>query len=115
MHELTIAQNIVNIVQEEIARQNLLGKVKLIRFKAGKMNAIIPESLQFGFAATTKDSAAMRDAVLEIEEIPLKVRCGSCRREEIIDEPQFICSQCGSGDLEILSGKEMFVDNFEIE
>jgi len=115
MHELTIAQNIISIVEEEVAKQGDSGTVKKVFFKAGKMHAIIPESLKFGFEILKKDSKVVNQANLEIDEIPLRIKCKKCGLEKNIEEPIFYCSKCNSFDIEIISGMDMFVESIELE
>lgn len=115
MHELTIAQNIISIAEEEVAKQSDSGTVKKIFFKAGKMHAIIPESLQFGFKVLKKESKIVNNATLEIDEIPLRIKCKKCGLEKNIEEPLFYCSKCNSFDIEIISGMDMFVESIEFE
>ena len=115
MHELTIAQNIITIVEEEIRKQSLAGSVTAIYFKAGRLNAIIPETLQFGFNAIKRESPRLSEAKLIVEEIPVRIRCEKCHSEKVIDEPVFFCENCGSQQITMLSGQEMYIDNFEIE
>lgn len=115
MHELTIAQNIISIVEDELKSRNCHASVKKVIFSAGRMNAIIPESLKFGFDVLKKNSPFLMQSELEITEIPIKIRCNNCGREMDISEPMFICDKCGSIDIEILSGKDMFVESIELE
>ncbi|HPC35984.1 MAG TPA: hydrogenase maturation nickel metallochaperone HypA [Candidatus Marinimicrobia bacterium] len=115
MHELKIAHNIINIVQNELAERKLTQPVKVIHLKAGCLHAIIPESLLFNFDSIKKAEPQLRNARLCIEEIPLKVQCQACGNIEELSEPIFICPNCRNGDLEIISGNEMFIDNIELE
>lgn len=116
MHELTIARNIIQIVENELKKRGDSDsiRVKRISFKAGALNAIIPESLIFGFDILKKESKLLKDSELIIEEIPLKVRCHVCGMESVLLEPFFFCSGCGSGNVEVVEGKEMFVESVEL-
>ncbi|MBO8151552.1 MAG: hydrogenase maturation nickel metallochaperone HypA [Candidatus Marinimicrobia bacterium] len=114
MHELTIARNIIQIVENELKKKGNSAKVKKVSFKAGALNAIIPESLVFGFDILKKDSELLRDSELIVEEIPLKVKCRACGTESVLDGPFFFCSNCGSGDVEVVEGEEMFVESVEL-
>ena len=115
MHELSIAQNIIAIVEEEMKKHSDNGTIKKILFKAGRMNAIIPESLKFGFDILKKDKDIVSKAELDIEEIPLRVKCKNCGSESNLDEPAFCCPECYSPDVEIISGKEMWIESIELE
>ena len=62
MHELTIAQNILNIINEELLVNNL-SKVIKISIRIGKLTAIEPQSLKFCFEIIAKNTKA-KDSVL---------------------------------------------------
>lgn len=112
MHELSIAENIKNVVEESLEDRN--AKVSCINLKIGKLTAVVPESLQFCFQFVAKGTC-VEGAVLTIEEIPVKARCEKCGFQFSIDAPLFLCPRCGSGKIEVLSGSELFIKSIEIE
>jgi hydrogenase nickel incorporation protein HypA/HybF len=114
MHELTIAQNIIAIVIEEAAKYGNQ-PIRTIFFKAGLMNAIIPESLSFGFETLKKEHALLQQAQLEISTIPLVIKCPDCGKETQLEEPLFFCPSCSSTRIEIITGKDMFIESIEFD
>ncbi len=50
MHELSIAQNIVDIVQQYVPGE-AMGDVRFVRVRVGGLSGIVPESLEFSFSA----------------------------------------------------------------
>lgn len=114
MHEGNIAQNIISIVNEELLTRGLCSKVKKIVFKAGRIHAIVPESLCFFFDIIKKDHIGLADAELVVEEIPLVVSCSKCSISYEINEPFFWCKNC-SEPVSIISGKGMSVDSFDVD
>ena len=114
MHELSIAQNIVKIVNQEYEKGEYSEKVKFVYFSAGKMNAIIPESLQLNFNIVKLKYKELADSTLVIEEKAVIIQCQNCEVEVEINEPDFSCQNCGSTDIKIVQGKDMFVDSFEV-
>ena len=115
MHELSIAQNIITIVEEEYLKQNCTGDVKSIVFFAGRMNAIIPESLIFNFNTIKLENKILMNTILQLKEEPIIIKCKNCKVENKIDDPFFICETCGSTNIEIISGKEMYIESIEID
>jgi len=113
MHEFSLAVNIFNIVLETVQKEQVK-KVYKIKLDIGKLMAVVPESLIFGFEAIS-DGTALEGAKLEINEIPVTVRCKKCRTESEMEEFIFICPKCGEIDLEILSGKDMQIISLEVE
>ena len=115
MHELKIAQNIIAIAADELARRQISTAVRVIHFKAGQMHATIPETLMFNFDTIKSEIPQFAHAVLSIEIIPLRIKCHQCQNISELDEPVFECRHCHGTDLEIINGQEMLVDNIEME
>lgn len=116
MHELTIAQNMVEIIEEELKnREQLDKKVMEVNFIAGRLNAVVPESLQYNFDHLKQKKDYLKDAELNIKETPIVIQCRNCQQKTTIDEPIFRCQKCNSGDIEVISGKRMYIESLEIE
>jgi len=115
MHELAIAQNILRIVEDEMGSRRLQDGLRKIHLKAGKMHAIIPESLAFNFNVIKRQSPLTELAELIIEEIPLVIRCRSCAHQTGIDEALFLCPACGSPAIDIISGQELYIDSLDLK
>lgn len=113
MHELSIATSILDIVEEQLVKSDVNSPVEKIHFIAGKMHAIIPDSLTFHFDVVKKDRRLMKDALLVIKEVNVKIRCPSCQREERLSEPVFICQECG-GPVAVIEGQEMRVESIDV-
>ncbi|MEH2113144.1 hydrogenase maturation nickel metallochaperone HypA [Nostoc sp.] len=109
MHELGITQNIVAIVTE-----NARGaKVQRVLLEIGKLSAIMPDAIQFCFDICTQDTV-LEGAKLEILEIPGLAKCRQCGAEISVDKPFGICN-CGSVQLDLISGEELKIKEIEIE
>jgi hydrogenase nickel incorporation protein HypA/HybF len=115
MHEISIAHNIHRIVREKI--KEMYGKtipVKKVKMVIGKMSNVVPEALDFALELVSKDTE-FENAEYEIDYRPLKVKCKDCKEEMILDEPFMFCRKCESFNIEIISGRELYVDSFEID
>ena len=113
MHELSIAREIIRIVETEMDRQQL-SRVTAVAIRLGALTAIDPEALSFGFEAGTNDTS-LEGARLEIAWLPVKGRCRACAEAFEVDEYVFICPGCGSRDLEIIQGEELAIDHLMAE
>ena len=114
MHELQIAQNIITIINEELEKNNRTEKVRDVVFVAGRMRAIIPETLTFSFDVQKKEHRQLSDANLTIREVDIIIQCRDCGTQHSIDEPTFHCKKCLSTNIEIKSGNELYVDCVEL-
>lgn len=113
MHELSIAIRIVEIVQKAIGDDGGKGRVEKVRLNVGKLSAVVPESLRFCFEVAARGSR-LEGAELVIDEIPAGARCRSCGHEWMTDDFVFSCPACGSGGIEVVSGRELGVESIEI-
>ncbi len=113
MHEMSIVDSFIKIILEEWNRQGGTGRVSRINLRIGKLTAIIPRTFQFCFDMLAKDTV-LENAQLEISEVPVKVKCSQCNSIREIDQPEFVCPECGDKALEIISGRELFIESFEL-
>ncbi|MFH1102258.1 MAG: hydrogenase maturation nickel metallochaperone HypA [Pseudomonadota bacterium] len=114
MHEMGIALEILEIVKASIPPNMKGANVLSIKLRVGKLAAVVPDSLRFCFEIITQETP-LSEARLEIEEVPVVARCKHCHSSWEIKEPAFACPLCGSGSIEILSGRELDIDSIEIE
>jgi hydrogenase nickel incorporation protein HypA/HybF len=113
MHEMGVAVNILEIVKQEMLRHKAT-KLISICLAIGKFTAIVPHSLTFCFEVITKGTF-FENVKLIIEKLPLIGRCINCDSEFAIKEYSFICEKCGSNSIEIVSGRELFIKEIEID
>ncbi|MBN3950817.1 MAG: hydrogenase maturation nickel metallochaperone HypA [Nostoc sp. NMS7] len=109
MHELGITKNIVAIVAEQAKG----AKVQRVLLEIGKLSAIMPDAIRFCFDICTQDTV-LAGATLEILEIPGLAKCRQCGAEIALDKPYGICN-CGSVQLDLITGEELKIKEIEIE
>jgi len=111
MHELSVAQSILDIVSDHVpeAQRPL---VRTVRVKVGVVSGVVPDSLEFCFAAVVA-GGPLGSATIEIETVPFVVRCGTCGTESTNDSGIPLCPSCGSPG-QVLSGTELQVKEIEL-
>lgn len=115
MHEYALGERILDAVLAELqVQQTPRGTLTRVRVVAGKLHAIVPDFLIFAYQNLAADTAAA-GSVLELVEQPITCRCRACAWTGEVESPIFLCGACGSGDLEMLTGKEFYLDQLEIE
>jgi len=110
MHEVALAKSILQVVLEAAEGE----RVTSVRVQVGKLQTVVPDSLEFSFQLVAADTSAA-GAALELEEIPARLRCRQCGAESDIDLPPFYCRQCAASDVEVISGDAVLVDAVELE
>jgi hydrogenase nickel incorporation protein HypA/HybF len=113
MHEIQIAQDLSAIVLEVAGREKL-SVVTGVDVIFGRMIQVVPEIFEFAFRECVRESIA-RDAKLNIEILPVRIRCMKCNEEKELSDLWFICSKCNTTDVKVIQGKEMFVKSIEGE
>ncbi|MEW5910504.1 MAG: hydrogenase maturation nickel metallochaperone HypA [Thermodesulfobacteriota bacterium] len=114
MHEMGIALEILKIVTASIPQDMNNATVSTVKLKVGKLSAVVPESLRFCFEIAAQDTPVAK-ARLEIEEIPVMIKCKTCNALWEINEPAFGCKACGRGSIEVISGRELDIESIEVE
>lgn len=112
MHEMSIAQNILDIVREHVTPEQEQN-VRTIKIKLGEFSGVVKESLEFCFSSLVNDTP-LREATLEIEDIPIKALCLVCNKESRLEYGVFFCPLCGSNAVKLISGKELQIETIEI-
>ncbi len=80
--------------------------------RIGRLTAVVPESLRYHFDLLTPGTL-LNGATLVIEEIPVRGRCADCAATFEINSLSFTCPRCGSGFVELTSGRELQVVSLE--
>ena len=111
MHELSIIENIIEIILKELPKHGIQ-KVESISLRIGKMRQVVPEAMQFGFECVSKDTP-LEGAKLIIENVPIKGRCSKCGYEFILENWLDNCPNCQEDYIETISGKELEIAEFE--
>jgi hydrogenase nickel incorporation protein HypA/HybF len=113
MHEMGIAMQIIEIASASIPQDVPDVCVERVNLKIGKLAAVVPESLRFCFEIASRETP-LAGAELHIDEIPVVARCKTCRTEWVVNGPVFTCTACNSGQIDILSGRELNIESIEI-
>jgi hydrogenase nickel incorporation protein HypA/HybF len=113
MHELAIAQGIVNILNEQMKIHNLV-TIQSVELRVGVLRGVEIASLNFGFSALTAGSP-LEGARLNVSEVPIQGRCVQCGRHITLKSWLDDCPLCSGSRVEIVSGKELEIVAIEGE
>jgi hydrogenase nickel incorporation protein HypA/HybF len=109
MHELAIAESVVEIVSRHAAGR----RVEVVELKVGHLRQVVPSALEFSFEVLTVGTP-LEGARLAIRDVPARGRCRACRTDTTMSAFPLQCAVCGGLDMELLSGEELFVDALEL-
>jgi hydrogenase nickel incorporation protein HypA/HybF len=114
MHELAIAQSIVEAVEAK-AIECEATRVKSVRLKIGEASGIVADSLTFCFEMLVSLEPVVAGAQLLIDTVPHRARCRHCDREFAITNYIAQCPTCQEWSTDIVSGAELQILEMEIE
>lgn len=113
MHELSIALNLVEIV-ESAARDAGETKVERVYLRLGVFSGVVKDALLFAYDIATKETL-LEGSQLIIEDVPLIVYCPTCDAERELPGIQlFACPVCDTITSDIRSGKELEITSMEV-
>ncbi len=113
MHELSIAESIIDIVKTETAHLKT-PKIYGIIIEIGALSGVEIDALEFAFEAIKKESI-LKDAVITINKIDAKVKCIECDHVFFPDNLHTACPVCGSFIHKVITGQEMKVRSITAE
>ncbi|MBN2208460.1 MAG: hydrogenase maturation nickel metallochaperone HypA [Candidatus Coatesbacteria bacterium] len=113
MHEARVAADILETV-ERVAADNFATRITSIRLQIGEFTCVQPDALQFCLEALSEGTIA-QDAALSITRIKTTAVCGECHSEFSVHEIEFRCPMCASTNIELLSGRELFIESIEVD
>jgi len=118
MHELSIANSLVEIATEHLAKEQDENTpslaVQSITLRIGALSCVHKSALEFSFELVTKDTL-LEGAELKIIDVPVTIFCNPCEREvELPGIQRFRCPVCDTPSADIRQGKELDIDSIEI-
>ena len=113
MHETDMTKALIVTVKDWYEAQPEQPQIEKIHLIVGQFTCVEPVSLQFAFAAQTRQTF-LAGVELVIKDIPLIAFCHSCQQEY---QPeiglQYSCPDCQSPMEDIRSGRELKIDRIE--
>lgn len=113
MHELSLIASVFEVLEEE-ARKHNARRVTRVVLRVGAMAGVVPDLLESAFEAYRIGTIA-ETARLEIETVPVQLRCPDCGGRAVREDADFSCAACGSRRIEIVEGRDLVVGTIELE
>jgi hydrogenase nickel incorporation protein HypA/HybF len=109
MHEFGIIQDILAAL-DKTAKEKHIKHITAVNLKIGKLRQVIPENLRFAFLTLAVGTVAA-GAELNIELVPILVKCQNCHKDFEVEENVYICPHCQGTNLTILSGQDIVLES----
>ena len=115
MHEMSLMTEMAELLAKS-AKENHIGQITRVKLVVGKMTMALPDALKMAFEVLRAAAPFSPDAVLEIEERETKGLCGDCGASFLVENNyRFVCPFCQGLKIDILSGRELYVEHYEGE
>lgn len=108
MHELAITQNVVDAVVDHVGGRT----VTAVHLCVGQLSGVVPDAMRFCYEMVT-ESTPLAGSDLDIEQPAGQAFCRTCQRDFAVDDLILLCD-CGSADVEVVSGRELRVTSVDV-
>lgn len=113
MHEMSIAQSVLDIAVGEMEKR-AARHLRKIKISIGEFSGVVKEALEFAFDVLKADTPAS-EAEVEIQVIPMTAECVLCGPVVCrLNDLNLNCPTCGAV-IRISGGREMRVDYLDID
>lgn len=112
MHEMAVVHSVLKLVLDTGEKSNA-DQILKIRLRMGEYSDVVPEIFREYFDLAAKGTLA-EGAILELTRVPATIRCRECGRTGMADS-RLSCSFCGSSNILLVTGREFYVENIEVQ
>lgn len=103
MHEVSIAEDILDLLEAEMGVPGPLLEVEL---EIGPLSGVHPESLDFCFPVVARERG-FGSPLLRVRRIPVLLLCEACSERWSSEDPVGSCPRCGALRRTVLAGDEL--------
>ena len=111
MHEIAIVSSLFEIIDRQVA-EHRIESISRVHLKVGELASVEPMTLTACFEVLAEGSVA-QGAELVIESLPVMARCAPCDALFRVVKYQFQCPTCRGDAVDLVSGKELYIDSLE--
>ncbi len=113
MHEMSLAQSVLQIIEESSRSQNFR-RVRCVVLEIGRLSSVEPDAMRFCFDAVMAGGIA-EGARLEIVETEGQGWCAQCACSVALAARYEACPHCGNYGVSMTGGDVMRVRELEVE
>jgi hydrogenase nickel incorporation protein HypA/HybF len=113
MHEQSVVESMLALALEN-AKKAEASRIVKIHLVVGELSGVVAEAVSFYFGFLSRDTIAAR-ANLCFRHVPVQLRCRQCDTIFNPEKPGFQCPVCQESQVEIVAGRELYMDSLEVE
>ena len=113
MHEYSITQSLLELALAKAGEAGA-GHITKINLVLGEMSGVVDECVQTYFEFLSRDTIAA-GAGLSFEKRPTQLRCRRCQAVFSPGDHDWSCPACRELGVEIISGRECYLESIEVD
>jgi hydrogenase nickel incorporation protein HypA/HybF len=113
MHEQSIVENLMSIALDS-AEKAKAAKIHKINVVVGELSGAVDESMIFYFGFLRQNTIAA-EAELVFTHKPAVLHCRKCDLDFTAEKMDFRCPKCHEPQVEIVGGRELYIESLEAE
>jgi len=114
MHEQSIVEALLTLALENAGKANAR-RIVSINLVVGDYTGVVEDAVNLYFGFLSKNTLAA-GAKINYTHVPGQLRCRDC---DILfplpPRPVYRCPKCKGGRVEIVGGRELYIDDMEVE
>jgi len=113
MHELSVVESLLTVALEngEKAQATRILKIYIV---VGDLSGVVDESVDFYFKFLSEKTIAAGASIIFMHK-PTRLRCRACNAVFSPEGLNFHCPHCKEQQVDIIGGRELYVDRLEVE
>jgi hydrogenase nickel incorporation protein HypA/HybF len=113
MHEQSIVENLLSIALDS-AKNAKATKIHKINVVVGELSGAVDESMNFYFNFLRQNTIAA-EAELVFTRKPAVLHCRKCKLDFTSENMDFRCPKCHQPSVDIIGGRDLYVESLEAE
>ena len=113
MHELSIVESLLAVALENGEKAQAT-KILKIHVVVGDLSAVVDDSVNFYFRFLSENTIAAGASIVFMH-TPARLRCRTCDTVFSPEKLDFDCPNCKERQVDIIGGRELYVDRLEVE
>jgi hydrogenase nickel incorporation protein HypA/HybF len=114
MHEVAIADALIEQVEQEVRRAGATGRVTRLELSIGRVSGVSVDALRFALELMAAGTI-VESARVDIRQPKALCCCSACGARSEIDDLQTRCPRCASLDVVLEGGRDMLLESIELE
>ncbi len=113
MHEQSIVDSLLTLALQNAEKA---GARRIVRIDlvVGDYTGVVEDAVDFYFSFLSKDTIA-GGAKINFKRVPAQLRCRDCDLLFPIRKRDYQCPKCEGRRVEVVGGRELYIENMEVE